>query len=241
MRSRLVSVVSTLFIAGALVLGTMSPAGADPTPGCATHDEWDQVDVNMRPFRIEEIIGNDGWFIDTPNPDTFARGYNLCWTSNFGKVWFDSVSNFSFRKAVIDTGGRVMSSSGFGSVDRFRASREVSRTSFERVSPSAVVPVTATAIARTQGKPGTWDNRCWGKLVTMYGTHNNDTINGGPGNDVIFGYAGDDVINGGDGNDRICGRWGDDPTLIGGSGYDRVSGGGAFDLLCIAEETRLCP
>ena len=88
-------------IAMGFTFAVAGKASADETPNCATHDEWDRVDVFMNPGRVEEIVGNDGWFIDTVNPDTFARGYNLCWTGNFGKVWFEIPSRLSFRKDVI--------------------------------------------------------------------------------------------------------------------------------------------
>ena len=44
-------------------------------------------------------------------------------------------------------------------------------------------------------------------------------INGGAGNDVLWGSNGDDTINGGEGNDTIFGGTGDD-TLTGGNGND---------------------
>jgi hypothetical protein len=45
------------------------------------------------------------------------------------------------------------------------------------------------------------------------------TINGGAGNDSLWGSNGDDTINGGDGNDTLFGGAGDD-TLTGGAGDD---------------------
>ena len=46
-----------------------------------------------------------------------------------------------------------------------------------------------------------------------------ETFDGGPGDDIIFGDAGDNVIDAGAGDDRIDGGLGDD-TLIGGEGAD---------------------
>jgi Ca2+-binding RTX toxin-like protein len=57
-----------------------------------------------------------------------------------------------------------------------------------------------------------------------------DVINGGDGNDHIWGISGDDVIDGGAGNDHIDGGSGDD-TLIGGDGNDKISGGSGDDLI----------
>lgn len=95
------SVFVVLVIAIGFLFGGQLKANADDTPNCATHGEWDNVTVFMSPSRVAEIVGNDGWFIDTANPETFARGYNLCWTGSFGKVWFEIPSRLSFRKDVI--------------------------------------------------------------------------------------------------------------------------------------------
>jgi hypothetical protein len=81
-----------------------SVVGGDPTPSCATHHEFDKIQNGMRPFRIEEIVGNPGWFIDTPAPGQYARGYRSCWAPGvrFVKVWFDATSDLSYDKAVVD-------------------------------------------------------------------------------------------------------------------------------------------
>ena len=52
---------------------------------------------------------------------------------------------------------------------------------------------------------------------------NNNTINGGSGNDEILGGAGDDIIDGGDGDDLIQASTGDD-ILNGGAGNDSIYG-----------------
>lgn len=59
----------------------------------------------------------------------------------------------------------------------------------------------------------------------------NDTIDGGAGNDTIFGATGEDVLSGGAGNDSILGEVGDD-TITGGSG-DTISGGAGADSIVI--------
>ncbi len=68
---------------------------------------------------------------------------------------------------------------------------------------------------------------------------NIDEIDGGRGNDRIFGSAGDDRIDGGDGNDKLFGEAGADDLeggkgndqLFGGDGADRLSGGAGRDVL----------
>ncbi|HYP67295.1 MAG TPA: hypothetical protein VEP67_03470, partial [Thiobacillaceae bacterium] len=71
--------------------------------------------------------------------------------------------------------------------------------------------------------------------------HGNDIIDGGDGDDYLFGQGKDDIILGGQGNDRV---WGDDLTaaeldpayhgndyLDGGAGDDQIVGGGKDDML----------
>ena len=56
------------------------------------------------------------------------------------------------------------------------------------------------------------------------------TINGGDGNDRLFGGDANDVINGNAGNDRMDGRGGAD-QLNGGDGNDRINGGRGADVI----------
>jgi Ca2+-binding RTX toxin-like protein len=57
-----------------------------------------------------------------------------------------------------------------------------------------------------------------------------DYINGGSGNDVLYGYWGNDTILGGDGNDRLDGGAGAD-RLYGGNGNDYFQGGYGNDTI----------
>jgi Ca2+-binding RTX toxin-like protein len=64
----------------------------------------------------------------------------------------------------------------------------------------------------------------------LYGGIMNDTINGGAGDDQLFGDDGDDVIKGGAGSDLIEGGAGDD-RLYGGDAGDAINGGEGNDRL----------
>jgi Ca2+-binding RTX toxin-like protein len=187
--------------------------GGEQTPNCATHAEYDNLHSLQYPSTVANIIGNDGWLVDS-GPQRFIRGYRACWApgERMVWVWYDQGSNFSYDKAIVDVqNGRVLNQG------------------FARTVPFG-----------DPGKPGGWDDRCWGKRVTIRGSYTADTITGTNGPDVIFAYAGSDSVSGGRGNDRICGRWGADLILSGGGGYDRVDGGGELDLLCFGEVTRNC-
>lgn len=113
---------------------------------------------------------------------------------------------------------------------------------------------------RIQFADGTlWDAR---NLVTpgsnnFVGGSGDDTLNGGPandglwgngGNDLLFGHGGDDELNGdvgndtlygGDGSDELSGKTGDDTlegengddVLLGGDGADTLNGGDGNDTL----------
>ena len=86
------------------------------------------------------------------------------------------------------------------------------------------------ADATNPSSPGTWNlygNRAIhydmaGHQDLFYGAAtDNDTLDGGPGNDSISGGAGDDFINGGPGND----------TLVGGAGGGVINGGDGNDII----------
>ncbi len=64
----------------------------------------------------------------------------------------------------------------------------------------------------------------------LYGGGGNDTLLGGFGNDVMHGGYGDDLLSGGDGNDVMEGGEGDD-ELLGSLGDDVMSGGAGNDWL----------
>ncbi|MBE9176681.1 hypothetical protein IQ225_17690, partial [Synechocystis salina LEGE 06155] len=58
----------------------------------------------------------------------------------------------------------------------------------------------------------------------LFGTTNNDLIQGFGGNDILLGNGGNDTLYGGEGNDNLLGGF-DDDVLMGGRGADRLIGG----------------
>lgn len=65
---------------------------------------------------------------------------------------------------------------------------------------------------------------------TLWGVDGNDTLSGDAGDDTVDGGYGNDVLNGGDGNDSLQGDVGDD-VLDGGAGNDTLSGDLGNDIL----------
>jgi len=69
-----------------------------------------------------------------------------------------------------------------------------------------------------------------------------DTLNGGDGNDTLYGYGGADVLGGGDGIDTVFGGAGNDiidggdggDVLFGGAGADDIDGGNNNDTIYLA-------
>lgn len=68
------------------------------------------------------------------------------------------------------------------------------------------------------------------EMAVIFGTANNDTLNGTGQFDVILGFAGNDMVSGKGGNDILGGNSGND-TLMGGSDSDVLNGGRDNDLL----------
>jgi Ca2+-binding RTX toxin-like protein len=98
-------------------------------------------------------------------------------------------------------------------------------------------PVDAIPLPDVTSIPG--PNQTEGQLL---GTDNNDSINGGNGNDAIYGFLGSDTLKGGNGNDNLFGyggntqltseqRQADRDLLYGDNGNDYLNGNGGDDTL----------
>jgi Ca2+-binding RTX toxin-like protein len=69
------------------------------------------------------------------------------------------------------------------------------------------------------------------------GTNGANTLDGGGGNDWLYGLGGDDVLLGGSGADHLYGGDQND-TLIGGTGDDYINGGNDIDTVSYADVDR---
>lgn len=72
--------------------------------------------------------------------------------------------------------------------------------------------------------------------VWVSGGHGQDSINGGAGNDVLYGDGDGVAPIGAENNDTINGGGGDD-LIVGGSGADRMDGGSGVDTASYADST----
>ena len=100
--------------------------------------------------------------------------------------------------------------------------------SFGTVSPSGINPVGGNSGVNLSVQPFN-DETLNGGVGndSLEGGDGDDILNGGAGNDTLNGGAGNDSLNGGDGNDEVIGGTGSD-TLIGGAGDDSLFGGDSF-------------
>lgn len=64
----------------------------------------------------------------------------------------------------------------------------------------------------------------------LFGGRGDDHLKGGTGNDLLFGHRGNDILLGGDGNDSLSGGAGRD-LLIGDLGIDQLTGSRGQDIL----------
>jgi Ca2+-binding RTX toxin-like protein len=74
----------------------------------------------------------------------------------------------------------------------------------------------------------------------LFGRFGNDTLNGGTGNDSLDGGDGNDALNGGADNDTLAGGAGTD-TLNGGSGDDALDGGAGTDTALVGTGATYTP
>lgn len=87
--------------------------------------------------------------------------------------------------------------------------------------------------------PGKTSVNCFDKQPFIFGTNNNDQLNGKDGQDVMFGLDGSDTIRGAKGDDFICGHLGNDimhgddgnDMLYGFDGNDQMHGNAGNDRL----------
>jgi Ca2+-binding RTX toxin-like protein len=122
--------------------------------------------------------------------------------------------------------GRTLHIEGTGAADVIALGLDVDpNTLLIRFTDGTIEPFDRTTFDSIDVALRGGDDRFTGGGIPMSQT---SRIDGGGGDDVIFGTAGDDVINGRGGNDAIVGGSGND-VAFGGGGSDFVAGGIGHD------------
>jgi hypothetical protein len=85
-------IVASGVIALALSIGGVvymsQNSNADPDCGF-NHTNWENLAWGMHVSQVQTLADRDGWWIDTEDPDNYARGFPVCWDDSlFGKVFF---------------------------------------------------------------------------------------------------------------------------------------------------------
>ena len=135
----------------------------------------------------------------------------------------------------LDGGVRLdLSAFGGGTIDVFGITRaQLNASHFEGLNADPKPPATPAPVPNEN------------PAATERGTSEADTLNGGTGddnvygeggNDALLGRGGGDYVDGGAGNDKLWGQDGDD-GLVGGSGND-IAWGGAGDDTVVGGEGR---
>jgi Ca2+-binding RTX toxin-like protein len=89
------------------------------------------------------------------------------------------------------------------------------------------------------GNDTLWGDACNDKAKRIFGvqtTDGKDKLNGGDGDDKLYGAGGNDTLNGGSGKDKLYGGGGND-KLNGDAGRDLVDGGTGNDKLTGGKDT----
>lgn len=202
---------------------------------------------------VENVIGGSGddWFIGNVANNQFIGGSGN--DTLVGDGGHDNLVGDSGNDQLIGGTGNDWLDGGFG-VDRLDGGDGVDTASYS-FSTHGINADLETGVVRLPGQANetavsiehligsssrdtvsgnndtNWINGGLGD-DDLFGRGSNDTLEGGDGNDVLGGDDGDDVVIGGLGDDYIMGGAGND-TLEGGSGQDTLFGGEGVDTVRI--------
>ncbi|MEN9464138.1 MAG: hypothetical protein RL217_319, partial [Pseudomonadota bacterium] len=176
-----------------------------------------------------------------PSGRQFDLSGSLSYAPTLGTLTGISSSNVSFSKMSGQTSSLTVNfaNNDFKAGDEFRFGADTDKTSGELVDKGgdlagAKVTVTfsdGSSQVLTLAKDGSTVAKAVLDVQNYYieGGAGDDTIYGTTGNDYLVGGDGNDTLHGGAGNDYLLGGAGND-TLYGGAGNDTLTGGAGADV-----------
>jgi Tol biopolymer transport system component len=234
----------------AIAIATGSAIEVVPVDGSAAHAAFDTAGENVNPSWSQdgttiafERRTNDRWAIWFVAPDgtaaheAFGGAANNRfpqWSPVDGRLAFLSDRNGTYGLYVAGADGRAQELMAATAPDTpARWSPDATRLA---VSSALDCKRFGIYVVRSTlpAQPALRSNQCLieggGGEDVIYGTPYYDRIDGNAGNDRLFGGNGDDVISGGSGNDGVGGGPGND-VISGGPGNDVLSGSTGNDVI----------
>lgn len=224
----------------------LASGGGDYAPSWSSNELWLAM-IHQSPGELGstlEVVGIDGRrvaaFHVTPNDYAWSPNGAIAYSNATG-IWVVDVK--SGRKHRVAPTGYQVAWSPDATRLAFTAGGECrNRTGIYRVDVEQRQPVRVTNSCRIVGTAG--DDVLAGTpladvllgeggndtLVAVPSFLGGDTLDGGPGNDLLVGSGATDTLEGGPGNDILRGGAGAD-LLVGGSGRDVIQGQGGRDLI----------
>jgi Tol biopolymer transport system component len=225
----------------------LASGGVDYAPSWSSNDLWLAM-IHQDPGELGstlQVVGVDrsrvAAFHVTPTDYAWSPNGGLLAYSNGRGIWIVDVKH-GRKHRIAPTGYQVAWSPDAARL-AFTAGGECrNRSGIYRVDVEQRQPVRVTNGCRIVGTAG--DDVLTGTpladvllgeggndtLVAVAGFFVGDTLEGGPGNDLLVGSAASDRLEGGPGNDILRGGPGPD-LLIGGQGRDVIQGQGGRDLI----------
>jgi dipeptidyl aminopeptidase/acylaminoacyl peptidase len=232
----------------------LASGGVDYAPSWSSNELWLAM-IHQDPGELGstlEVVGVDGSrlaaFHVTPNDYAWSPNGGALAYSNGTGIWIVDVKG-GRKHRVAPTGYQVAWSPDAARL-AFTAGGECrNRSGIYRVDVEQRQPVRLTNSCRIVGTAG--DDVLTGTpladvllgeggndtLVAVPSFFVGDTLEGGPGNDLLVGSSVTDTLEGGPGNDVLRGGSGPD-LLIGGPGRDVIQGQGGRDLIYARDGAR---
>lgn len=98
MRKRITIGLAALATAGAVGWIGLNHTASGDTENCASHTEYDRLEVLWSPAHVESVFDVNGVYGDG-GENTFVRKYRTCWDPDgtIIKIWYDNDSGLSLR------------------------------------------------------------------------------------------------------------------------------------------------